>query len=404
MEIFLIFAVLSLFALVAYGLQIRAARAVLVEEKASEAVAVSRDRTCPPVSILKPLKGLDDNLFDNLESFCVQDYPEYEVIFSLQDRNDQACKVAEKVRERHPDKNITIITEKTNAGLNPKINNLIPAYRVSRYDHVLISDSNVLVGRDYLREIMGRMADQRVGLVSNLIKGTGGRTIGSVLENLHLNSFIMGSVCFLDRSLGMPCVVGKSMLFRKDDLEKMGGLWSFKDVLAEDYMMGKRMHEAGKKVVLSGYMVQNVNDYWGFRRFLNRHTRWGKLRWRIGGIKYVSEILTNAVFLSSMPLIFWETSLMTCSLAAAVSSVKIMGDLYIGRKIQAGMNSALYLLSPVKDLIIGILWFIPLFSRTVVWRGNRYSVGKDSVLSPCGAAATPDRRSRLIVAIRTRFA
>ncbi|HWR89674.1 MAG TPA: glycosyltransferase, partial [Dissulfurispiraceae bacterium] len=379
MEIFLIFAALSLFALIAYGLQIRAARAVLNEKGAAEANPAGGDGAWPPVSILKPLKGLDDNLFDNLESFCLQDYPEYEVIFSLQDRNDQAHKVAEKVRERHPDKNITIITERSSAGLNPKINNLIPAYRVARYDHVLISDSNVMVGRDYLREIMGRMSDQHVGLVSNLIKGTGGRTIGSVLENLHLNSFIMGSVCFLDRSLGMPCVVGKSMLFRKGDLEKIGGLRSFKDVLAEDYLMGKRMHEAGKKVVLSGYMVENVNDYWGFRRFLNRHTRWGKLRWRIGGIKYVSEILTNAVFLSSMPLILWEASLITCSFAAAVSSLKIMGDLYIGRRMQAGMNSALYLLSPVKDFIIGILWFVPLFSSTVVWRGNKYSIGKDSV-------------------------
>ena len=137
--------------------------------------------------------------------------------------------------------------ERCNAGLNPKVNNLIPAYRTAKYEYILISDSNVMVGKNYLREIVKPIEDPEAGLVSNLIKGVGGYTVGSVFENLHLNSFIMGSVCFLDRFLKMPCVVGKSMLMRKSDLEAIGGFNAVKDVLAEDYIIGKKMHDDGQK-------------------------------------------------------------------------------------------------------------------------------------------------------------
>ena len=124
-----------------------------------------------------------------------------------------------------------------------------------------------MVNENYLQEIMRHTADPSVGLVSNLIRGIGGRSLGAVFENLHLNSFIIGSVSFLDRVLGMPCVIGKSMLMKKDDLEALGGLAAFKDILAEDFIIGREMQRSGKKVVLSNYVISNVNEYWGVKRF-----------------------------------------------------------------------------------------------------------------------------------------
>jgi ceramide glucosyltransferase len=365
----------------------------------------------PPVSILKPLKGLDDNLFDNLSSFCNQNYPSYEILFCLQDINDPAYKVARKVQERSPDRNISIVVEKCNIGLNPKVNNLIPAYRRARHPFVLISDSNVMVNENYLQEIMRHTTDPSVGLVSNLIRGIGGRSLGALFENLHLNSFIIGSVSFLDRVLGMPCVIGKSMLMKKDDLEALGGLVAFKDILAEDYIIGREMQRSGKKVILSNYVISNVNEYWGVKRFLNRHTRWGKLRWNIGGVKYISELLVNPVFISTLPILFRGPSRETLSLAAFISLIKVLGDSMIGRTIESSaattynhkQSSLVYFLAPIKDILIGILWFVPLLSSTVVWRGNRYIIGKDSRLSPCseneawswGFRITERRRARV---------
>ncbi len=410
MEIFYIFVGLTLFGLIAYGLQIWAVRSHLKETEIEKNIEkkVIPDRVSPshhlPISILKPLKGLDDNLFDNLASFCELDYPEYEIIFSLQNHNDPAYKVARKIKDKYPEKNISIIVEKCDLGLNPKVNNLIPAYKASKYDYVLISDSNVMVDRDYLKEIVKHMEDPEVGLVSNIIKGSGGKTIGSIFENLHMNTFIMGSVCFLDKFLKMPCVIGKSMLMRKTDLEAIGGLIAVKDVLAEDYIIGKEMHKRGKKVILSRHIIKNVNEYWGLKKFLNRHTRWGKLRWRIGGIRYVSELISNPVFMSWLPVFIWEASKLTISFALLISLIKVMGDLYLGKITSSDSNPLVYFLAPVKDLIIGFIWFVPLFSNTVVWRGNRFMIGRDSILTHCPETGMWAWRYRIIDAIKTKVA
>ncbi|MGO9014816.1 MAG: ceramide glucosyltransferase [Dissulfurispiraceae bacterium] len=408
MGIFWLFASLTFLGLIAYGFQILAVRSYLSTPcDCGEGHALPR--LFPPVSILKPLKGLDDNLHDNLLSFCNQDYPEYEIIFSLQSHNDPAYKVARKIREKCPDRNITIIVEDSNSGLNPKVNNLLPAYKVSRYDYILISDSNVMVDEKYLRAITSHIENpakgREIGLVSNIIKGVGGRSLGAVFENLHLNSFVMGSVCFLDKFLRMPCVVGKSMLMSKKDLEAIGGLKAVKDILAEDYVIGERMRKSGKKVVLSGYMVQNVNQYWGLRRFLNRHTRWGKLRWKLGGGKYVFELLGNPVFMSALPIVFWQCTKLTVTFAILTSLLKVAGDFYLGRKTGSELdNPFLYLLAPFKDLLIGLIWSVPIVSNTVVWRGNRYSIGKNSILSPCPETGFWSLRYRIIDAIKERFA
>jgi len=404
MELFLIFAGITILGLVGYGFQIFAVRSYISVSLLNSGEGDALPRFFPPVSILKPLKGLDDNLFDNLDSFCVQDYPEYEIIFSLQDHNDPACKVAGKIKEKYPDRNISIIVERCAAGLNPKVNNLMPAYRAAKYQHILISDSNVLVDRNYLREIVKPMSEKGVGLVSNLIKGVGGRSLGAIFENLHMNSFAMGSVCFLDKFLKMPCVIGKSMLMKKRDIEAIGGLKAYKDVLAEDYMIGKMMQESGKKVILSSYVISNVNHYWGIRKFINRHTRWGKLRWKIGGIKYLSELIGNAVFMSTLPIMLQEPSRITVSFALLVCLLKASGDYYIGRRTASDMNPFLYFLSPVKDVLIGLMWFVPILSNTVLWRGNRYIIGKDSLLSPYPETGIWSWRYRFMDAIREKLA
>ncbi len=404
MEFFYIFTGITFLGLIAYGLQILAVRSIL-KNSCSLSLANNEQRTpLPPISILKPLKGLDDNLFDNLESFCTQDYPEYEIIFSLQDYNDPAYRVARKIKDKYPEKNISVIVEKCDIGLNPKVNNLIPAYKASRYDYVLISDSNVMVDKNYLKEIVKHMKDPDVGLVSNVIKGIGGRTLGSIFENLHLNSFIIGSVCFLDKFLKMPCVIGKSMLMRKSTLEAVGGFEAVKDVLAEDYVIGKRIHKMGKRVVLSNYAINNVNEYWGIKRFLNRHTRWGKLRWRLGGIKYITELIGNPVLMSFVPILLWKISEVTLFFALFVSFVKILGDLYLRKITDSNLNPLVYFLVPVKDIIIGLIWFVPILSNTVVWRDNRYIIGKDSILSPCLESGMWAWRYRIVDAIKARIA
>jgi ceramide glucosyltransferase len=337
---------------------------------------------CPPISILKPLKGMDDDLFANLVSFCNQDYPDYEIIFSLEEANDPALELAQKIRQMYPHKKISITVKQMDYALNPKVNNLISAYRMAQFPYILISDSDVRVDNNYLMEIVKHMEDSGVGLVSNLIRGIGSRTIGSLLENLHLNSFVIGNVALLTTFFKMPVVVGKSMLMRKKDFEEIGGFEVVKNVLAEDYVIGQKMHKKGTGVITSGHVVNAVNHYRTMKQFIKRHARWGKLRWKLGVIGYVSEILSNAVFIACLPLVLLGPTAHTISLAAAVSLLKIIGDYSLGKRIRSAHRFFHYLLSPVKDIIIGCIWFVPFVSRTVMWRRHKYKITKGSVLVP----------------------
>jgi len=402
MVLFWIFGAMTLWGLVIYILQIVAVRSALSPTRNREAHMIL-SQSYPPISVIKPLKGLEDNLFGNLESFCVQDYPEYEVIFSLQDENDPAYKVARKVKEKFPDKPISIVVERCHHGFNPKVNNLFLAYRHSKYPTILISDSNVMVDPYYLRTIVKPMDNPEVGLVCNLIKGIGGKTIGSIFENLHLNSFILGNICFLDKYLRIPCVVGKSMLMRKSDLEAIGGLGSVKDILAEDHFIGEKIRGQKQRVVISNYLINNVNEYWNLKKFINRHVRWGKMRWKIGGMKYFLELTINPVFTAFLFLLLFGPTEKSLSFLALVSMIKITGDFYLGRNLSTPMHPLLYLLSPIKDLLIGLLWFAPLADDTVIWRGNRYRMGKDTRLSLC-----PERgrewKYRIVEGIKAKLA
>jgi ceramide glucosyltransferase len=343
----------------------------------------------PPISILKPLKGLDDDLFDNLTSFCKQAYPDYEIIFALEEKGDPALKLAEEMKKRYPQKKISVVVKKRDYALNPKVDNLIAAYEASQFPYVLISDSDVRVAGDYLQEIIKPMEDQKVGLVSNLIRGIGDRTFGALLENLHLNSFVIGHVAILNGFFKMPTVVGKSMLMRKKAFEEIGAFEQVRNVLAEDYVIGDLMDKNGRRVVTLGYVINAVNHYRTLKQFIKRHVRWGKLRRKLAGIGYVSEIVSNAVFIACIALIVLGPTTGAISLAAAALAVKIVGDYTLGKRIKAAHPFFHYLLSPIKDIIIGFLWFVPFFSRNVMWRRHRYKISKGTRLIPI-----PDKKAR----------
>ncbi len=361
------------------------------------------ERPWPPVSILKPLAGLDDNLFGNLESFCRLDYPAFEIIFCVASPNDPALTVARKVQARHPGVPVTVQISGASEGRNPKVRNMLAGYRTAQHDIVLVSDSNVEVEPSYLKDTVRPLLEPGVGLVTNPVRGRGGRSFGSLLENLHLNTFVAGGTSFLFRFLKMPCVVGKSMLFRRSGLDALGGLRAFRDVLAEDFVIGRAFHRAGLRVVLAPHAVTNVNQYGGAKRFVSRHSRWGKLRRRLGGPRYLSEILGNPVFVAACSVAAQPGGRALGLLGAAAAGAALCA-VWTSRLLDARMPLPLFLLTPVKDLIIGALWFVPLLSMQVSWRGHRMHVGPDTSLVPTPSKTAGRARMRLPALLRPKTA
>src|SRR5438309_1910742 len=252
-----------------------------------------RSGPTPPITVLKPVKGDEEGLYENLASLARQDYPEYEILVGAEDALDPALEVARSVQADHPAARIHIQAGSRRLGLNPKVNLLSALTERARHDHLLVSDSNVRVRESYLRETAAELGDPQVGLVTNLVVGEEGGCLGAVLESLQLNSFVASATSFARVVAGRACVIGKSMLFRRDDFESLGGFWSVRNVLAEDYLIGRAFELAGYRVALSPHVVTTVNCGWTAERFANRHLRWAQMRRRICLPAYLAELLLN---------------------------------------------------------------------------------------------------------------
>lgn len=355
----------------------------------------------PSVSIYKPLKGLDEGLEENLRSFFTLDYPEYQLLFCVAEADDPAIEVVRRLLAEFPDRDAELIVGCSAFGLNPKVESLAMMDRSRKHDVILISDSNVRARPDYLRETSCYLGEPGVGLVTNIFAGVGERTFGAALENLQLNGFVAGNVAW-GNGLGMTCVVGKSMLLPVRVLEAIGGFASVRNLLAEDQAIGLRVRRAGYSIRLSHHVIENVNSHRGLRWFLNRHSRWFKIRRQMAGPLFAIEPLAN---LSTIGLawafsddsgIAWGglLALIGLGIARDAAQSKLLRGESPGWKTLA--------LSPIKDLFLMPIWFDALINPRVIWRGNRLIVGRFTRLRVARVPREVHQRVRNIRRLRSR--
>jgi ceramide glucosyltransferase len=336
----------------------------------------------PPVSILKPLKGVDCDLETNLESFFDLDYPGYEVVFGVQEPSDPALDVARRVAGRHPKVPATFVVGGPEVGLNRKVNNLANILERARHEHLLISDSNVMVMPDMLSDMMAHLVRPGVGLVTSFIRGTRGEGLGGALESLQLNTFVMGAVATVSGVLGRVCAVGKSMLLRRNDLERIGGFERLAGFLAEDQVCGEEIDAIGLDVVVCPRPVDNVLGRLSIRGFAGRHLRWARIRRRIHPLAYTGEILTNPVP-PALALLVIDPGVLSVSIAAMTVLLLSVAAFESERALGVRRHAFVYPpLEIIRGLTVGALWPVPFLSSSVAWRGIRYRVGPRTQLQP----------------------
>ncbi len=251
-----------------------------------------------------------------------------------------------------------------------------------------ISDSNVRVASGYLRGTAAELADPEVGLVTNVLVGEEADRLGGVLECLHLNSFVASAASFARVVGRRACVIGKSMLFRKSDLDRLGGFWAVRNVLAEDYVIGRSFELAGYKVALSPWLVSTVNRGWTAERFANRHVRWAQMRRRLSLPAYLGELLLNPVLWIALAFCALAATrpgldlrLLAVGAVAVAVAVKCASDALLSRKLSGEMPPLGHvLLIPLKDLMMAAIWLVGAFRRTVNWRGNLLRIEQGSRL------------------------
>lgn len=332
-----------------------------------------------PISVLKPLRGTDDGLEQNLRAILEQQYPCFEVIFGAEQANDPALKIAAKLQQEYPHVATQIVHGSAFDGYNPKVRILRHMMGSARYDWILISDSNVRPGPRYLSKMQKTQARSGAMLVHSRLTATKAHGLGGRLEELQLNTWIATAIQFAS-TLGKPCVIGKSMLMKVSALRRIGGLESFKNILAEDYAIGHKMNSAGFIVALCKDPLQVVVGSPGFRGFFNRHVRWGQMRRHISPAAFLLELPSNPTPLFLWVLLFGQESLWP--LATLALALKWLGDLqfYFQDTESPSLRSAALL--PLRDLLVPILWTVSAFSTRVNWRGTTLKVGAGSLLSP----------------------
>jgi ceramide glucosyltransferase len=356
----------------------------------------------PPVTVLKPLKGMDEGLEANLRSFFELDYPVFQLLFGVADADDPAIGVVQRLIAEYPGTDARLVVGTPIFGLNPKVENLAAMYPHRKHDVILISDSNVRVRPSYLRETACYLADPSVGLVTNIFAGVGERRLGATLENLQLNGFVAGNLAAAF-ALRITCVVGKSMLIPVKALESIGGLAASRNLLAEDQAMGVKIRKAGYRIKLSHHVIDNVNESRDLKWFLNRHSRWLKIRYQMARPTFLMEPLANLTTIGLVWALTGGESALAWAGLAGLCALGMARDAVQTRWLRGSFPRLRDLpLSLVKDLFMLPIWLDSLVNRKIQWRGHRLVVGKFTRLRVGRATRTARHRARQLRKLRAR--
>ena len=341
-------------------------------------------REVPFVSLLKPVKNIDDDMAANLESFYRLDYPAYEVLFAVDDLKDPCVPILRALQARHPRIKTRIVASGHPPFENPKVHKLALLESKSRGALLWATDSNVRVAPDSLRRLVDEYLAHDAKVVFSPIRGSLSRSFGSLMENMSLSFFTSGSVIaswFLGRQ---PIIVGKSMLVERAALETFGGFGYFKDYLAEDFLIGEAFKKSGFRVSTNCTWVTNVSQTATLKSFFKRLSRWAKLRYHLRRPVYVAEILLNpiVVALAGWAALGRRGAAVLAATVAAKIALEYANFLFVNPEDARRLRN--HLLFPaavvIKDLVFLAVYLAPFFSSEVDWRGGRIEIGKNTLI------------------------
>lgn len=346
----------------------------------------------PPVTLLKPLCGLEPNLEANIVSFFEQQYPCFEIVFGTRDESDPALDVVRAVREKFPFVPVKVITTGEPRHSNAKVCSLMKMYAAASYDYLIISDSDVQVSPDYVREVVRPLSRPEIGLVTCLYRGVPTGGFWSRLEALGMSVEMTSGVLVADLLEGMKFALGPTMATRREVLDRIGGFSILADYCSDDYVLGAAVYGAGRNVLLSEHVIDHVVVNRSFRSSLQHQLRWMKsTRFsRVWG--HVGSVLTFSMpfgLLGLAAALRVHHSVLGAALALAAYLNRVCLALTSGWLVVGDRRSLLFCwLYPVRDLMGIGFWGASFLGRTILWRGDRYRLQPGGRMVPCTDAVS----------------
>jgi ceramide glucosyltransferase len=335
----------------------------------------------PPVSILKPLKGTDREMYETLRSHGHQEYPEYEIIFGVSEADDPAVELVKKLRQEFPQRAIQVMVCEQKLGANIKVSNLVQMAREARYDTFVVSDSDICVPPDYLQQVVAPLSQADVGLVTCLYRGAAAGTFGSRLESLGISTdFIPGVLAARTIERGIRFGLGSTLAFRRQDLQAIGGFESFADYLADDYELGRRIAALGREIKLSTVIVETFLPDYTLREFFRHQLRWARTIRDARRLGYLGLVLTFGLPWALLTLALAQGATWAAMLFPAAVGARLAMALVFSRIVlQDTQAYTLLWLVPLHDFISPLVWAFSLAGNTVAWRSDPFRL-KDGKL------------------------
>jgi ceramide glucosyltransferase len=335
--------------------------------------ASTMQRESPPVSVLKPLCGEDPGLFDNLASFCRQNYPAWQVVFGVQAPDDPAIAVVRRLIVEFPAADLALVVDAARPHANLKVANLQNMLPSARHDLVVIADSDMRVGPDYLAAVAAPFADLEIGLVTCLYRALPAAGTWSTLAAMHINHGFLPQALVAAALAPQAGCFGATLALRRGTLTEIGGLAAIADALADDYALGAAVRRIGRKVVLSPYIVDNITVEPSLGALFRHELRWARTIRAVAPAGFLGLVITQPMVLALAALALGAQPLAAAAMLGVALSCRAVMVRMVDRAL--ALPATPLWLVPVRDLLSFAVFIASFFIRTVAWRDRTFRIG-----------------------------
>ena len=352
----------------------------------------------PPVSVLKPVRGVDFGSYEHFASFCRQEYLDYEILFAVNDDSDPAVPVIHRIIAEFPVRRIRLLVGADSLGANRKVNKLARLAREAQNEVLVLTDGDVRVGPHFLREVVARLASRKTGAVTCFYRGIADKNLGAEIEAVGASSDFFAGVLMAGWTEGITFALGASIATTKEWLTKIGGFEAIADTLADDYELGNRIAKAGGQVVLSREAVWTMYPAQTFRGFWDHQVRWARTVRLCRPLSYVGLLFTQGLpwaLLAALaaPAMWIAGAYLLAYLVLRFAMAWTVGVWGVGDEVVRRK----FWLVPLRDAIHFMIWLASFGSNRIRWGNVEYVIRQGRMIrvgNPGGTVPKPAQAPR----------